>query len=199
MDAPWLRDPCPPAPFVSIGTSGPAEQLPEVLPGLRAAAPTGWADGAPGAPARARALALVTGLRGGVVVRLTAAWVWSGRPRLPPASVRVASAPGQPLSVDRSATAVTQRDLVLSPTRWCADATWVTIGGVAVTDPTTTAAQCLRLDEAEAALQALADLRALDLVAEAELGARLRSPGPARRGRLRAQRLVLQAPAARPP
>ncbi|WP_336923173.1 hypothetical protein [Aquipuribacter sp. SD81] len=177
MDVPWLRDSCPPAPFVSGGLAdGLAAPAPlvEVLPGVLAAAAPGWADGRAGAAPRARALAWATGLRSGVVLRLAAAWVWTGDGGLLPRRVRAAAAPARPLSSQAPAAASDR--LRLLPTRWCGSADWCDVGGVGVTRPATTAAECLRLEPAPAAESAVRALLGagvvdLDAVRAALLGA----------------------------
>ena len=98
---PWVRDPCPPAPFVLAGcTAHP--------PGVAPAAPRLLGDVhvttvALTPASRAVALALAVGAGPGVLVRASAAWVWSGAPALLPVRVDVAVATDAPARADSDA------------------------------------------------------------------------------------------------
>ncbi|MFC5382462.1 hypothetical protein [Aquipuribacter nitratireducens] len=172
MDVPWLRDPCPPAPFLDLGIRVRAGVV-EVVPGVLAAGGPGWAEGRAGIAPRARAVALGTALRDGVLVRVTAAWVWLGDPGLRPGPVRVAPAPGRPVTTGRVGSRHPARAPVLSPVRWCSGGAWVRVGGVAVTDPTTTAEECLRLERGERARLAVVGLLRSGLTDAAAVRTRL--------------------------
>ena len=93
---------------------------------------------------RAAALALLLPHGHGVLVRSTAAWVWTGEASLRPGRVDLAlppsppAVPGQRPGPDRVALSVRR-------TRWGAGSRWTRLAGVAVTDPTTTASHCARL------------------------------------------------------
>lgn len=139
----WCPDRCPPAPFVLAGelclpTRDPPRGAQHVLGGVHVVAPevtTGH---------RATAVALLLPRSHGVVVRATAAWVWSGEPTLRPSRIDLAlppSAPGLPghrPGPDREA-------LPVRRTRWVDGSRWTRLAGVAVSDPTTTTAECARL------------------------------------------------------
>ena len=92
---------------------------------------------------RARAAALATSWRTGSLSRATAAWVWSG-PYLPAPDV---------VDVGTVVLAAPLSDLVVVPTstlrtralRCSPSTTVVRVGGVAVTDPASTASECARL------------------------------------------------------
>lgn len=93
---------------------------------------------------RVTALSLLLPRGHGVLVRSTAAWVWTGEVSLRPTRVELAlppsppDVPGQRPGPDRVA-------LPVRRTRWGAGARWTRLAGVAITDPTTTAAHCARL------------------------------------------------------
>lgn len=92
---------------------------------------------------RARAAALATSWRTGTLSRATAAWVWAGHLLPSPDVVDVGAlawcAPLSELGV------VTTSTLPTRTVRCSSGTTVVRIGGVAVTDPDSTASECARL------------------------------------------------------
>ncbi len=138
---PWSVDRCPPAPLVRsdqlcLPPGAEAEGAHHVLGDVLAVGPTVTAAH------RAAALALLLPHRHGVVVRATAAWLWSGAPGLRPCRADLAVPPGAPPVPGPPPAA--GRALPLRRTRWTASG-WTLLGGLAVTDPVTTAAECARL------------------------------------------------------
>lgn len=139
----WARDRCPPAPLVLRGELClPAGAWPEgashVVGDVHAVAAVVTGTH------RATALSLLLPGGHGVLVRSTAAWVWTGEPSLRPGRVDLALPPSAP-DVPGQRPGSDRVPLPVRRTRWGADATWTRLAGVAVTDPTTTAAQCARL------------------------------------------------------
>ena len=188
----WPGDRCPPFPLVLAGELClPPGTVPEgarrVLGDVLAVAP----DLTPAH--RAAALALLLPHGHGVLVRATAAWVWTGEPSLRPARADLAvppSPPGLPgprPAPDRSAVAVRR-------TRWSPGTAWSRVAGVAVTVPVATAAECARrLPEALARRCLVALVRAAqvdldEVVALLRATARARAPAPP--GTAEALRLV---------
>lgn len=92
---------------------------------------------------RAQAAALCTAWRSGALARLTAAWIWSGDPLVAPDVLEVGSVLP---TVRLSAIAVVRSGCLPTVAVRCSGDTRVRrIGGVAVTDPTSTASECARL------------------------------------------------------
>ncbi len=190
MAARWRLDPCPRPPLVLAGELA----LP---PGATCHAPRLVADvHATRVPVtavdRARAVALCSPAGHGVLVRASAAWVWSGHPDLQPRHLDLAlPTAGPPVPGPRPGGA--RRGLPVRATRWDGPRAWVLLDGVPLTDPEVTAADCARsLPEpvARVCLQALARSPGVDLdrVVEA-LG-----PAGPRPGRRRALRLLQELP-----
>lgn len=152
----WAVDPCPPAPLVLAAHLG----LP---PGATVALP--WLVGDVHAAAtfvsaadRARALALLLPASHGVLVRGSAAWVWSGDDALRPQRLDLALPEGGP-SVPGPRPSPERTGLPVVRTRWLDGATWTVLAGVALSGPHRTASECARLlppDRARTCLQALA-------------------------------------------
>lgn len=96
-----------------------------------------------GPASRAQAAALATTWRSGALCRETAAWVWAGAVLEPPEVVEVGT--------DGSAVLLTALGVVPSSclrtrsVRCAAGTSVLRIGGVAVTDPASTASECARL------------------------------------------------------
>lgn len=91
---------------------------------------------------RAAALVLLLPHRQGVVVRRSAAWVWTGQDDLRPSRIDLAGP--LPAPVLPGPSPAPHRALPVRRTRWSPEATWGTLAGLPVTDPQTTAAECLR-------------------------------------------------------
>lgn len=93
---------------------------------------------------RALALALSTPAGHGVLVRATAAWVWTGDPGLLPRQADVALPPSGP-AVPGRRPGPGRLGLPVHLARWSPGASWTVLAGVAVSDPETTASDCARL------------------------------------------------------
>ncbi len=155
-------DPCPPAPLVlsaemCLPPGSRTEGAFHVIGDVLAIAPE------VSVAHRAAALALVVRRRHGVVVRASAAWVWTGASSVRPSRVDLAD----PVPAPRlpGPTPAAYRSLPVRRTRWTEGATWGLVSGVGVTDPTTTAAQCARFLPAAAArrcVEALVDVAGVD-------------------------------------
>ncbi|MGJ7442707.1 hypothetical protein [Aquipuribacter sp. MA13-6] len=185
---PWRLDPCPRPPLVLAGELA----LPAGVP---CDAPTLVADvhvtRVPVAPTdRARAMALCSPAGHGVLVRQSAAWVWSGHPALLPRQVDLALPAGGP-QVPGPRPGAGRRGLPLRATRWDGPRAWVLLGGVPLTDPEVTAADCARLlpePVARVCVEALARSPGIDVT---RVVTALRAGG-ARPGRRRALQLLTE-------
>ena len=178
----WPADRCPPAPLVLAGELClPPGTAPE---GARAVVGDVLVVGPDLTPAhRAAALALLLPHGHGVLVRATAAWVWTGEPSIRPARADLAVPPSPPPlpgprpAPGRSAMAVRR-------TRWSPGTPWSRLAGVAVTHPAATAAECARrLPEAVArrcvlALRREARVDLDEVVGLLRAAARARAPAP---------------------
>lgn len=171
----WAADPCPPPPLVLAGELA----LP---PGRACLAPRLLGDvhvthAVVTAGDRARAVALCAAAGHGVLVRATAAGVWSGEPSLLPRHVDLATPAGGPrLPGPRPVGGRT--GLPVRATRWEAPHVWVLLGGVGVSDLARTAADCARLlpgPLARRCLEALAEHPGFD---GDDVAVRLRAAGP---------------------
>lgn len=92
---------------------------------------------------RARAAALATSWRTGALSRATAAWVWCG-PHLPAPEVVDVGAVSLPAPLS-DLQVVTTSTLRTRAVRCSSGTTVLRVGGVAVTDPASTASECARL------------------------------------------------------
>lgn len=178
----WPGDLCPPAPLVLAGElclppAAAPEPVPEgarpVLGDVLVVAPRVTASH------RAAALALLLPHRHGVVVRATAAWVWTGAPCLRPCRVDLAVPPSPP-GLPGPGPAPRRAGLPVRRTRWTAGTPWSLVAGVAVTTPASTAAECARRLPAPTARRCLEALTRGGLVDLAEVAGLLRPTGHAR-------------------
>ncbi|WP_380168293.1 hypothetical protein [Jannaschia sp. R86511] len=144
-----------------------------------------------GARDRALALALCARAGHGVLVRRSAAWVWSGEAELRPEHVDLARPPdGPPLPGRRPDVGP---GLPVRLTRWEPAGTWTLLDGVPLTDPGRTAVECARslpLRLARTCVEALAAAPGFDVAAAlTEVRA-----GGARPGRRQAEDLLGSLP-----
>ena|GEM_PF-6075983 len=186
----WALDPCPPPPLVLAGELA----LP---PGGTCPAPLLVGDVHVTrllitAGDRARAVALCSPAGHGVLVRATAAWVWSGERSLLPRHVDLATPTnGPPIPGPRPSGLRT--GLPVRASRCEGPLPWVVLGGVPLSDPARTAADCARLLNeplARRCVQALAASPGFDVGITV---ARLHAGGP-RPGLRQALQLLREVP-----
>jgi len=182
----WATDPCPPDPLVLAHQLGLPPGSPVPAPRLVGDVHVTVPVASPGH--RALAVAMSTQAGHGVLVRATAAWVWTGDAALLPRRTDLALPPEGPVlpgprpAADRAALAVRLA-------RWPPGSSWTVLAGVALTDPATTAGDCARLLPpalAARCLRALARGPGFDAVGVAHALAQ----GPSRPGRRQALALL---------
>lgn len=183
----WCLDPCPPHPFVlrgQLASGGSAvtdrwSQVHGVVGDVGSVVAV--APGPAGARARAVALALCCPGATGLLARVTAAWVWTGSDELRPGRVDLVTGEGAPpLPGPRRTCPPT--GISLRPVVPITAEAPVTLGGVAVTGPEATAADCVRTLPPERATHCL-DLLVGATGIDPDRVAGLVRSGPARPGR----------------
>jgi hypothetical protein len=192
----WVRDPCPPYPFVLRGQLALPPGAP--VPGVRLLgdvhAVGGLGPGRSGARDRARAAALCSSTAHGVLARATAVWVWTGEEPVHPDRLDVAVPDGAP-PFPGPRPGPSRHAPKVRFVRVVTDRPWLLLGGVALTSPEVTAADCARTSAeplARRQLLALQGLAGTDLAVVTDL---VRA-GPARPGRRRALDLLSTVAAA---
>jgi hypothetical protein len=193
----WSLDPCPPHPFVlrgqlASGGSAPTRSWSRVhgvvgdVGSVVAVAP-----GPAGARARAVALALCCPGATGLLARVSAAWVWTGSEDLRPGRVDLVTGEGAPpLPWPRRTGPPT--GITLRPVVPVTAEDPVRLGGVAVTGPEATAADCVRTLPPERARHCLDLLVGATGIDTHRVAALVRA-GPSRPGRQLALTLLARA------
>lgn len=183
----WSIDLCPPHPFVLRGqlaaggsaVTGRWAQLHRVVGDVGSVVAV--APGPAGARARAVALALCCPGATGLLARVTAAWVWTGSDELRPGRVDLVTGEGAP-PLPGPRRSCPPAGITLRPVVPITPEHPVRLGGVAVTGPEATAADCVRtlpLERAKACLDLLVAATGID----PERVAGLVRAGPSRPGR----------------
>lgn len=182
----WALDPCPPEPLVLLDElalpPGASPAGTAVVPGVastRAVVPAGD---------RAVAAALCCPAASGVLVRATAAWVWTGDVALTPTHLDLGTFPGAP-ALPGPRPDGRRHALAVRRSRWDTGTGWTRVGGVPVTDPVSTALGCTRLGDEQTASRCVTAMVVAGVVDPDELARRL-ADEPARPGRARVTRML---------